>query len=219
VLEALAARPEHVAVERGDHAVTGAELLSMIGTIAGGLRASGIGPGSGVAVAVELLGPVVYNPVTAAHSAGTAAVDIGTGITITPALSAAHPSDIAVNELGLMEPPLDTPMPVYWGFTVASLMTKPGATLTEITPSSTVRAYASYLDGTESICLINTDDTDPVTVQVDGLGNQGTLTTYGYGLENPAVVQGAARLSTAAAGLQPARSGSPRAQGLATIAR
>jgi len=36
VLEALAAQPEHVAVERGDHAVTGAELLSMIGTIAAG---------------------------------------------------------------------------------------------------------------------------------------------------------------------------------------
>jgi fatty-acyl-CoA synthase len=54
VLEALAARPEHVAVERGDHAVTGAELLSMIGTIAGGLRASGIGPGSGVAMDLDV---------------------------------------------------------------------------------------------------------------------------------------------------------------------
>jgi fatty-acyl-CoA synthase len=54
VLEALAARPEHVAVERGDHAVTGTELLSMIGTIAGGLRASGIGPGSGVAMDLDV---------------------------------------------------------------------------------------------------------------------------------------------------------------------
>ncbi|NUR61313.1 MAG: AMP-binding protein [Catenulispora sp.] len=50
VLQALATRPEHVAVEHGDHCVTGAELLRMIGTIARGLRSSGIGPGSGVAM-------------------------------------------------------------------------------------------------------------------------------------------------------------------------
>lgn len=54
VLHALAARPEHVAVEDGDHAVTGAELLRMIGTIAHGLRSSGIGPGSGVAMDLDV---------------------------------------------------------------------------------------------------------------------------------------------------------------------
>jgi hypothetical protein len=149
-------------------------------------------PGTGITLSTAL---------KSSHSAGDTIAS--TGITITPALSAAHASGTTVNELGLLEPPLDTPMPAYWGFTLASLMTKPGATLTEITPSSTstVRAYASYLDGTESICLINTDDTNPVTLEVDGLGNQGTLTTYDYGLENPSVVQGTARFSAAASGL------------------
>ena len=54
VLAALAARPEHVAVEHGDHLVTGGELLSMIGTIAAGLSASGLGPGSGVAMDLDV---------------------------------------------------------------------------------------------------------------------------------------------------------------------
>jgi hypothetical protein len=38
-------------------------------------------------------------------------------------------------------------------------------------------------------------------LEVDGLGNQGTLTTYDYGLENPSVVQGTARFSAASNGL------------------
>jgi fatty-acyl-CoA synthase len=54
VLHALAARPERVALEHGDLAVTGAELLRMIGTIASGLRSSGIGPGSGVAMDLDV---------------------------------------------------------------------------------------------------------------------------------------------------------------------
>lgn len=54
VLHALAVQPDHVAVEHGDVAVTGAELLRMIGTIAGGLRSSGVGPGSGVAVDLDV---------------------------------------------------------------------------------------------------------------------------------------------------------------------
>jgi acyl-CoA synthetase (AMP-forming)/AMP-acid ligase II len=54
VLEALAARPEHSAVEHGDRVVTGAELLSMIGTIERGLLASGIGPGDGVAMDLDV---------------------------------------------------------------------------------------------------------------------------------------------------------------------
>jgi fatty-acyl-CoA synthase len=54
VLHALATRPEHVAVEDDGRAVTGAELLRMIGTIARGLRSSGIGPGSAVAMDLDV---------------------------------------------------------------------------------------------------------------------------------------------------------------------
>lgn len=54
VLHALATRPEHAAVEHGDRVVTGGELLRMIGTIEGGLRATGIGPGSGVAMDLDV---------------------------------------------------------------------------------------------------------------------------------------------------------------------
>jgi fatty-acyl-CoA synthase len=54
VLDALATRPEHPAVEHGDQVVTGGELLSMIGTIAAGLRSAGIGPGNGVAMDLDV---------------------------------------------------------------------------------------------------------------------------------------------------------------------
>lgn len=54
VLHALATRPEHAAVEHGDRVVTGAELLRMIGTVARGLRADDIRPGSGVALDLDV---------------------------------------------------------------------------------------------------------------------------------------------------------------------
>lgn len=140
-------------------------------------------------------------PLAGGHTAGEGIVS--TGITFTPALSAAHGNGTTVNELGLMEPPLDTPMPAYWGFVLASLMTKPGSHLTEIafSSTSTVRAYASYLDGTESICLINTDDVNPVTLTIDGLPRTGTLKTYDYGLLNPSIVEDSASFADAADGL------------------
>lgn len=156
---------------------------------------------TGEVAATEGTGITLTAPLKTGHSAGDAIVS--TGITFTPALSAAHSTKTTVNELGLQEPPLDTPMPAYWGFVLASLMTKPGAYLTEITPSSTstVRAYASYLDGTESICLINTDDVSPVTLTIDGLARSGTLKTYDYGLLNPSIVEGRASFADAGDGL------------------
>jgi acyl-CoA synthetase (AMP-forming)/AMP-acid ligase II len=54
VLDALAVRPEHAAVEHGDRVVTGGELLAMIGTIASGLSSAGIGPGSSVAMDLDM---------------------------------------------------------------------------------------------------------------------------------------------------------------------
>jgi acyl-CoA synthetase (AMP-forming)/AMP-acid ligase II len=54
VLDALATRPGHPAVEYDDHVVTGGELLSMVGTIAAGLHSTGIGPGNGVAMDLDV---------------------------------------------------------------------------------------------------------------------------------------------------------------------
>ena len=155
----------------------------------------------GSAVTTPGTGIVLSQAVTSAHAVGAAVVS--TGITFTPALSSTHSSGATVNELGLKEPPLDTPMPAYWGFVLASMMATPGAYLSEVTPSSssTVRAFASYLSGTQSICLINTDDVHPITVQVNGLGKTGTLKTYDYGLENPSILDGTTSVATAANGL------------------
>jgi len=141
------------------------------------------------AVTTPGTGVTLTAPVHSAHAAGEAIASAG--ITFTPVLSGAHSSGASVNELGLKEPALDTPMPAYWGFVLASLMTAPGANLNEVSPSSpTVLAFSSYLSGTESICLINIDDENPVALQVTGLGRSGTLKTYEYGLGNPAIVEG-----------------------------
>ncbi|GII32990.1 hypothetical protein Pmi06nite_64320 [Planotetraspora mira] len=155
----------------------------------------------GATVSTPGTGITLSEALTSAHD--TAAAVVSTGITFTPALGNAHPAGATVNELGLKEPPLNTPMPAYWGFVLASLMTKPGAYLTEVTPSSpsTVRAFASYLDGTQSICLVNTDDVNPVTFRVNGIGHGGTLKTYDYGLLNPSIVEGTTTFDHAADGL------------------
>jgi hypothetical protein len=154
----------------------------------------------GTAITTVGTGITLDQPLTAAHRVGAAVAS--TAVTITPALANAHGSGTAVNELGLKEPALDTPMPAYWGFVLASKMTAPGAALTEVTPagSSSVYAFASYLSGVESVCLVNTDDANPVTVSVTGLGS-GSLTTWDYGLENPQVVQGTAAGSQAKLGI------------------
>jgi hypothetical protein len=141
-------------------------------------------------------GITLNQPLAAAHSVGAAVAS--TAVTITPALADAHSSGTAVAELGLKEPALDTPLPAYWGFVLASKLAAPGARLTEVSPagSTPVYAFASYLSGLESVCLVNTDDANPVTVTVTGLGG-GSLTTWDYGLENPEVVQGTAAGSQA----------------------
>ncbi|MEU7140973.1 long-chain fatty acid--CoA ligase [Nocardia sp. NPDC046473] len=54
IVQALQAAPEEVVVEHGARSVTRGELLTMMGTIAGGLRRSGLGPGRGVAMVVDV---------------------------------------------------------------------------------------------------------------------------------------------------------------------
>ncbi|MFI6165426.1 class I adenylate-forming enzyme family protein [Nocardia sp. NPDC051052] len=54
IVRALRAAPEKVVVEHGARAVTRGELLTMTGTIAGGLRRCGLGPGRGVAMVVDV---------------------------------------------------------------------------------------------------------------------------------------------------------------------
>jgi hypothetical protein len=127
-----------------------------------------------------------------------------TGITFTPALGSAHASGASVNELGLMEPPLDTPLPAYWGFVMASLLTTPGSYLSELpSPTEAVFGYQSFLPGSsQAVMLINTDDVSPVTVAVHGLpARQTAVTTYTYGLEQPAVVTGTTTVPDAGRGV------------------
>lgn len=156
----------------------------------------------GAAVTTPGTGVLLDQPLSGAHAAGTAVTS--SGITFTPALSSAHSAGTTVNELGLMEPPLDTPLPAYWGYVMASLLTAPGSYLSDLpSPAPMVLAYQSFLPGTSAaVMLINADDVNPVTVAVHGLSPpQGTLTTYGYGLEQPAVVTAATTATAAADGV------------------
>ena len=145
--------------------------------------------GTGSAIATAGTGITVSPAPRRTHPTGTAVTS--TGITLTPALRAAHPAGTAVAELGLKEPAKDTPMPAYWGYVMASLLTKDGAYLTEVaSPSPAVLAYSSFAPGeTQSVMLINTDDEHDTHVAVHGLPGKGTVRTYAYGLENPSVVE------------------------------
>jgi hypothetical protein len=156
----------------------------------------------GSAVTTPGTGVLLSAPLRAAHAAGAAVTS--TGITFTPALGSAHASGASVNELGLMEPPLDTPLPGYWGFVMASLLTTPGSYLSELpSPTQAVFGYQSFLPGSSlAVMLINTDDVSPVTVAVHGLPAwQTAVTTYTYGLEQPAVVTGTTTVPDARRGV------------------
>jgi hypothetical protein len=156
----------------------------------------------GTTVTTPGTGIVLSQPLAQPHAAGTSVVS--TGITLTPPLARAHPAGTAVNELGLKEPPLDTPLPAYWGFVMASLLTTPGSYLSDMgSPAPGVLAYQSFLPGTsQAVMLINTDDTQPATVRVRGLGSgSGAVTTYSYGLEQPEVVQGTTTAGQAGRGV------------------
>ncbi|MGX1778778.1 class I adenylate-forming enzyme family protein [Nocardia brasiliensis] len=54
IVRALQAEPGRVVVEHGARTVTRGQLLMMMGTVAGGLRERGLGPGRGVAMRVDV---------------------------------------------------------------------------------------------------------------------------------------------------------------------
>ncbi|MFI9403745.1 class I adenylate-forming enzyme family protein [Nocardia sp. NPDC052316] len=54
IVQALHAEPGKVVVEHGSRAVTRGQLLTMMGKLAAGLRRSGLGPGSGVAMVLNV---------------------------------------------------------------------------------------------------------------------------------------------------------------------
>jgi hypothetical protein len=158
-------------------------------------------PGTGLRLA---------SPLRSVHAGGDAIAS--SGITFTPPLSLRHAAGTSVGEAGLQEPPLDTPLPAYWGFVLTQKLAQPGAAVSELpSPISTVRAYRSVTAGTLSIMLINTDDTAPARVALAGLfdqpgreqtvanrrrGRRGvSLQTFSYGLEVPEIVQSTTVLS------------------------
>ncbi len=145
-------------------------------------------------------GITLDRPLGRRHGSG-ASVHVD-GVTLTPALSRPHAKGTALAELGLKEPPVDTPLPAYWGFVLASKLTKPGATLVELDqPSPTVFAFASTLGGARTVCLVNTDDQAPVTLTVDGLAGTGSVDVWEYGLTNPQLVDSSRAAATLAQGV------------------
>src|SRR5699024_1100508 len=69
VLETLQASPGRPALEVQGRTVTRGELLAMVRRIAAGLRAAGLGPGSGVGMVLSL-SPEAYAAHLAAHALG-----------------------------------------------------------------------------------------------------------------------------------------------------
>lgn len=153
-------------------------------------------PGTGVTLAT---------PLRENHASGEAMTS--NGITLTPALSQPHTNGTSVGEMGLEEPPLDTPLPAYWGFVLAHKLAQPGAAISELaSPSETLLAFSSIHAGRISVLLINTDDSAPAPVSLEGLFDSDphsrfgptrqriSLQTFSYGLETPSLVEGTTTL-------------------------
>lgn len=162
---------------------------------------------SGETVSTPGTGIRLATPLRAGHASGETVTS--EGITLTPALSRAFPVGAPIKELGLKEPPLDTPMPAFWGFLLASKLTTPESRLSVLpSPEPAIIAFQSFLaNRSETVMLINTDDTAPATISLAGLpgGSGAALRTYSYSLEepvlDPAVVPGSAKVGTARSGL------------------
>jgi hypothetical protein len=108
------------------------------------------------------------------------------------------------------EPPVNTPFPAYYGYALASLLTAPGARLSAVKASSpAVTAFASRSGQSESVMVINSDSTAPVSVSVRGMSGTGTgpgreqvLRSYTYSAANPQIAQGSTTASAARNGIR-----------------
>jgi len=76
VLETAGGRP---VFEHGSRVVTGAELLDLVGRIAAGLRAEGLGPGDGVALMLGV-NPEAFATILAAHVVGARVLGVRPGL-------------------------------------------------------------------------------------------------------------------------------------------
>jgi hypothetical protein len=99
------------------------------------------------------------------------------------------------------EPPVNTPLPTYYGYRMASVLAAPGSKVTSLSaPGASVLAYGSQRGSTHSVLLINSGDSAR-TVAVRGLSANGSLRTYNYSAQDPAVTRGSIAASAAHAGV------------------
>ena len=80
ILDLLAAAADRPVFEHGARVVTGAELLDAVGRISTGLRAAGIGPGDGVAMALGV-DPEAFAAMIAAQVVGARVAGVRSGLT------------------------------------------------------------------------------------------------------------------------------------------
>ncbi|MDG4830049.1 AMP-binding protein [Solwaraspora sp. WMMD1047] len=80
VLDLLAADRDRPVFEHGRRTVGGAELLDLIGRLTAGLRGAGIGPGTGLAVALGVT-PEAFAATIAAHVVGARVAGLRPGLT------------------------------------------------------------------------------------------------------------------------------------------
>jgi hypothetical protein len=150
-------------------------------------------PGTGIRLA---------RPLTSAEAASTPVAS--TGITVTPALGASYGTGTTVTDPGQREPALDTPMPAYDGYQLASLLTTPGAKLTAVpTGNASTFEFESTVGGERTVLLINADDAHSHAVSAPASFARPVrpLATSSYSLENPSITQGTVSAAALARGV------------------
>jgi hypothetical protein len=158
---------------------------------------------AGDTVATPGTGITLARPLKSAEPAGTPIAS--SGITVTPAVGQSYPVGTTVTDPGQQEPSLDTPMPAYDGYELASLLTTPGARLTALpTPNASLFAFASTSGGKQAVLLINADDAHSQGLrlpQLAGSQQSQSITTYAYSLEHPSIVKGSVTTAGLAQGV------------------
>jgi hypothetical protein len=155
---------------------------------------------AGATVSTPGTGLVLSRPLAAAEAAGAPAAS--TGITVAPSVQRSLPVGTVVEDPGTTEPSVDTPMPAYYGYELASLLTSPGARLVSLSSgSASVFAFGSVSSGRAAVLLINANDARPQVVRLGGVDDPSVVTTFTYSLEHPDIVRGTAEGATLGRGL------------------
>jgi hypothetical protein len=142
--------------------------------------------------------PLAFQPVAALAAAGTTLGWLSEGALSVDWWDMNNFGSPQTGDFGMFTsspPPGNAPLPAYYGYWLASLVTASGHVESLDVGSSAVFGFQSGREGRRVVLLINTDTMQSETVRVDGFREEGRLQSWTYSAGSAAlaspIVQGA----------------------------